>query len=469
MKTERIYQHDPYQKEASAKVLSIDRDGDTLHIVPDRTVFFPTAGGQPCDMGTITFGDTLIKVADVFEDGDALIHVADILHEEQAICPDPGREITLTIDWDRRFDNMQRHTGEHILSGAFHRLYGGANKGFHMGADYITIDILLPEGGPSFVDWKMAMEAEEEACRVITRDLPVTVTYFSSGEEARSFPLRKELAIEEDVSVVTVGDVDNPADCVACCGTHTATSGQIGLIKIYKVEPNKGMTRIYFEAGGRAMANYRRQFDIMYDMGSRLSTGIYDLPGKLDSMQKDMDKLYEDLKAFRNRVTTQEAAEINASLADEKVPVLVKRYNDLSVDDLLALSKKLEIPSPPADHSTAEDSGGRANHADAPASDNSDSGAASTDRTVNIGEPASDKLDYSGASGGQVNHSGPLVCLVHSPDNTVLLFSNGTPDCGAFVKEYAHPLGGKGGGKQVSARAMFPNKDGLEKFLLLLK
>ena len=137
-----------------------------------------------------------------------------------------------------------------MLSGTFHTMYGGVNKGFHMGEDYITIDIDL--GG------RMLTEAELNAAqdmvnKAVWSDLPVTVTWFEDYEASLSLPVRKKVPHEGRVSVVTVGDKSDPYDCIACCGTHPSSSGQVGLVAIYKSEPNKGMNRVFFDCGRKAL------------------------------------------------------------------------------------------------------------------------------------------------------------------------------------------------------------------------
>ena len=165
MKTDRLFKENVYLRETDACITGVyEEKGKTL-VTLDRTILFPAGGGQSCDLGTIAG----YQVKDVFEKDDDIFH--------HVIC-DPcdlmeGSHVELIIDWDRRFDNMQRHCGEHILSGIFYREYGGVNRGFHMGDQYMTIDISL-EDDPSFteVTWDMALHAELETNKVIWQDKP---------------------------------------------------------------------------------------------------------------------------------------------------------------------------------------------------------------------------------------------------------------------------------------------------------
>ena len=310
--------------------------------------------------------------------------------------------MNMSIDWAHRFDNMQRHCGEHILSGAFHRLYGGANQGFHMGEDYMTIDIAFPEDASyKRVTWEMALAAERDANRVIWEDVPVHIDYFDTRQQAEAYPLRKALAFEEDISVVTIGDPEDPADCVACCGTHPSSSGQVGLIKIFKIEPNKGMSRIYFEAGTRAFAKYQQQFDTLYDIGVRLSAGTEDVLAKFEAYEQRAEQTHAALAGLRSRLLDEEANALAAQMAAG----LIKYYDDFTVDDIFNLGKKLS---------------------------------------------------------GSITGAIALVCR---PANTAVLLSDGEPHCGKLVKENASTFGGKGGGNATSARAFFPDAESLAEFL----
>ena len=204
MNTIKLYQQDVYQQQCQAVVKAVDQDTVLL----DQTIFFPTGGGQSCDLGTIDG----LEVTEVYEKDDLVYHRLSVPPAFQE-----GMQVHCRIDWDRRFDNMQRHCGEHILSGICYQLFGGINRGFHMGQDYMTVDIALEEN-PEIkeITWEMAKEAELAANQVIWSNAPVTVRHFETREEAEKMPLRKALAIDEEISIVCVGDVKNASDCVAC-------------------------------------------------------------------------------------------------------------------------------------------------------------------------------------------------------------------------------------------------------------
>lgn len=397
MNTIRRFKEDVYLKECTAKITGLsDKDGH-LHITLDQTVFFPTGGGQSCDIGTIAN----LPIIDVYETADDIFHVTD----QKAHGLSIGDEVAITIDWPHRFDNMQRHCGEHILSGIFYALFGGVNRGFHMGEEYMTIDISLEEK-PEFdkISWEMAKEAEFHANQAIWSNLPVITRHFDKREDAENLPLRKALAFDEDITIVCVGDASNPADCVACCGTHPSTAGQVGMLKIYKVESNKGMFRIYFEAGQRAFRQYQAHFDVLTTLENKLSAGSSDLLAKYEAQQEKNKEIRNQLYHLKKSVIAREISDIKSSIT----PAFVKKYDKLSINDILDIGKELKglIPT--------------------------------------------------------------IAFLVHEPSNTVLLFSD-QYDCNKLVKENADIYGGKGGGNKNSARAIFSKAEYVDTFIDLIE
>lgn len=398
MSTIKLYQQDVYMKECTSIITAVD--GDVIQL--DQTVFFPTGGGQSCDLGTIGG----MEVVEVFEEGDDVFH-----RLAEGSFPETGQQVNCEINWDRRFDNMQRHCGEHILSGIFFREFGGVNRGFHMGDDYMTIDISLEED-PSVTEitWEMAKHAELCTNEVIWSNAPVTVCRFETREEAEKMPLRKKLAIDEEISIVCVGDINNAADCVACCGTHPATAGQVGLVKLFKVEKNKGMFRIYFEAGKRALLDYDKKHDLLTVLGNRYSAGPDDLLNKMDARKEKDQAIKNELHILRQSVIESRVASIREDLAAaDPDEILVYEFGDMKTDDLL-----------------------------------------------NIGRPVMDEVKK-------------LLLIVSPQDNTLLLFSDGTIECGKLVKENASIYNGKGGGSKNNARAIFPKREGLDTFIDLIR
>ena len=402
MKTKRLFKEDVYMKEAEAVITSLSETNDgKVALTLDRTIFFPTGGGQSCDRGTIAG----FKVTDVYEDeaADDIIHIVDASPADF----ETGTAVYLILDWEHRFDNMQRHCGEHILSGMFFREYGGVNRGFHMGDQYMTIDISL-EARPEFtsITWDMAKHAEECANEAIWQNQPVITRHFDTKKEAQNLPLRKALALEKDITIVCVGSVENPSDCVACCGTHPPAAGQVGLIKIFKVEPNKGMFRIYFEAGKRAFLKYQQELDTLTALSNSLSAGTDDVLSKYHAQIEKNKEARNQLHFLKKEVIARETADIAAALEKGES---IRRYHILSLDDLNVLAREV---SP---------------------------------------------------------HIRKIAFLVHEPSYTVFLVSDGSVDCGRMVKENAQIYGGKGGGNKTTARAIFTKDEYVNTFIDLIE
>ena len=330
MKTIKLFQSDVYKRSTEAIVSSIDRNvaHNTISIVLDQTIFFPTGGGQSCDLGTING----IKVVDVFEKDNTLYHILEGCDSAIQV----GDTVSLEIDWKRRFDNMQRHCGEHILSGIFFKLFGGVNRGFHMGEDYMTIDMSL-EADERYteINWDMAMQAELETNKVIWENTPVSVYRFDTKAEAEKMPLRKALNLEKDISIVTIGDISNPADSVACCGTHPSTAGQVGMVKIYKIEPNKGMFRIFFEAGQRALAHYDMRFDIMTKLENDLSASYTNLISKYEIQKEKAKQVKDRLYHLSKELIKREIADLR-DCSDK-----VRHYSFLDSNDIMEIGNAL--------------------------------------------------------------------------------------------------------------------------------
>ena len=433
--TTKLYQIDTYLKEWDARILAAKpaADGDCL-IQLDQTAFFPEGGGQGADHGQLRLigsdSEAVFSVIDVQEDGDLIWHTvclpdpADGSSEptgELCTILSEGCKVHCILDWDRRFEHMQRHCGEHLLSGAFYRLFSGANHGFHMGQDYMTIDIALEDQSP--VTPEMAHQAEMLANQAIWDDLPVSVSYFDTREKAEQLPLRKALAFDEAISIVTIGELSEtsdtePADCVACCGTHPSTTGQVGLIKIYKVEKYKDMTRIYCDAGRKALTDYQRKHEILTNEANRYSASVEEFPEKLRIQEEKMNAVRNELYHLKKTYIEAEKEKLDTVLGDidqsgSKTPVILYPLLHLSMDDAFTMAKS-----------------------------------------------------YMGNIRASKTH--PLLLLYVPAQTSCVLVSDGTVHCGKLVKEYASFYQGKGGGNDVSARAIFTSDEDARLFADLL-
>jgi alanyl-tRNA synthetase len=274
--TDRLYYTDPYLREFDARVVERTAHEGRDAVVLDRTAFYPTSGGQPYDVGTLS-GASVLDVVDL--DGRVL-HVVDRL-------PD-GIEVKGTIDWARRFDHMQQHTGQHVLSAAFDRVLGARTESFHLGADYSTIDL-----GRELSSADVA-RAEGEANRIVWEDRPVSIR-FSSAQDAAALGLRKD---SKRVGTLRLIDVEN-FDLSACGGTHVARTGAIGMIAVSATERFRGGVRVTFLCGGRALSGYRALRDVVAASVRALSVLPADVAVAIERLQGDNKEQRTQIKALR--------------------------------------------------------------------------------------------------------------------------------------------------------------------------
>lgn len=231
MQTRKLYYEDSHLKTFRAQVLSCQPEKDHFVVTLDATAFYPEGGGQAGDTGILGG----VRVLDTHERGETVVHYC-------AEPLEPGRAVEGTIDWEPRFERMQQHSGEHIVSGIINRRYGYHNTGFHMGADVITIDFdgVVPE--------KVLAEIEAEANGAVWGNLPIRCWY-PSPEELPNVPYRTKKALPWPVRIVEIPGFD----CCACCGTHVAATGEIGLVKLLSAVNFRGGTRIEMACGAQAL------------------------------------------------------------------------------------------------------------------------------------------------------------------------------------------------------------------------
>lgn len=275
--TQKIYETDAYVQDFSATVLSCAPCPGGYAVVLDRTAFFPEGGGQPCDTGTLGGA----RVTAVHTDGETITHTAD--------APlGPGSEVTGRIDWARRLDAMQQHTGEHILSGTLHRLYGAENVGFHIGSPYVRMDTSIP------LTAEQLAQAEAEANAAVRADTPVRC-YIPDAETLAVTEYRSKKELEGPVRLVEAG-----GDCCACCGTHLARTGEVGLIKIISAQHYKTGMRLAVACGQRA---YEAVAAICADAeaaGRMLSAPAGSLTPAVENRQNGEAALKQRIAALQN-------------------------------------------------------------------------------------------------------------------------------------------------------------------------
>ena len=230
METEKLYYQNPYLTAFTARVLTCEPSKTSYLVTLDRTAFYPEGGGQPADHGTLGG----VAVTDVHEKDGVVFHT----------CGAPveiGTEVEGAIDWPRRFDHMQQHSGEHILSGLLCALYDCSNVGFHLGADTVTIDY------DRELTWEQVLEAEKQANETIWKNTPAEIT-FPTPEALASLDYRSKKELTGKVRIVAFPG----ADCCACCGTHVARAGEVGLIKVLSCQKFREGVRLEILCGQRA-------------------------------------------------------------------------------------------------------------------------------------------------------------------------------------------------------------------------
>ena len=285
METEKLYYANPFLTEFTAVIQSCEAGKNGFLVTLDRTAFYPEGGGQPADHGTL--GDA--RVLDVHEKQGVVFHTLDKKVEI-------GETVTGRIDWARRFDHMQQHSGEHIISGILCADYHCDNVGFHMGADTVTIDYNTD------ISWEQAMDAERKANEIIWADRPVEIAY-PSREELKSIDYRSKKELTGHVRIVTFPG----ADCCACCGTHVLRAGQVGLVKVLSVQKFREGVRMEILCGQRAL----RFLSTVYDQNRTVAQALSVKP---DQTAAAVERTLSELHVVKLRMAElEEAANLAAA------------------------------------------------------------------------------------------------------------------------------------------------------------
>lgn len=305
--TEKLYYIDAYIKEFTATVTDVLTDKDGVALVLDRTAFFPEEGGQSADKGYIADA----RVLDVKERNGVIYHYVDK-------APELGAVADCSIDFAERFEKMQCHTAEHIISGAIHRLFGLDNVGFHLGALEVTMDV------NGYLTRAELDEVELIANRAVFDNVPVK-TYFPTSDELSALTYRSKLDLTENVRIVEVEGYD----LCACCAPHVARTGEIGLIKILDFEKHRGGTRINIAAGYRALYDYR----VKYANILKTSALFSEPQASVSTAAEAFLSSYEELKS-RLKQTRLALARLEAERIPETQTSYVGYYPDFTPDEL---------------------------------------------------------------------------------------------------------------------------------------
>ncbi len=319
----RRYYHEAYTTTFDATVAERYKHEGCVALVLDHTYFYPKSGGQPADRGTIN-GQAVVDVFIREQDG-AIVHLVD-----GEIWTD---EVHGQLDWERRFDHMQQHSGQHILSQAFIQIAGAETVGFHLSEASVTIDLDRPDLKPETVE-----AVELLANQIVWQDRPIKI-HMVSLQQARQMNLRK---LPEKVgNVLRLIDIEE-FDLTACGGTHVDRSGAVGMIKILKLEQGAEQLRVEFKCGQRALADYRHKNGIIMRLATDFTTGY-------GEVQQSVARLRSELKQAQ-RANKQQKVEMMNLLAGQLLSeahvkgstrVVARVFDDKDADDLKVLAGQL--------------------------------------------------------------------------------------------------------------------------------
>ncbi|OWR28671.1 hydrolase [Saccharibacillus sp. O23] len=323
--TLKRYYESAYAREWNAAIVEVSEREDGLYVRLNETAFYPEGGGQPGDTGQIGNARVLDTIA---VDGD-------VLHKVDSAPGEPGDEVLCALDWQRRFDHMQQHTGQHLLSATCLDLLQAPTLSFHLGEEYSTIDVDLAEWSDEELD---AVEREVNAR--IVRILPIA-SYFVSPEQAAALPLVKAPSVEGEVRIVEIQGIEYNA----CGGTHVGSTGELGLLKLLRAEKQKGRLRLTFKAGFRALREFSVQTKILASLSAKLSTPKEELAERLDKWNEEDRRKQAERNALRQQLYAYIAREL-LDEADRTGGAVARLFADGTLKELQSLASALTPRTP---------------------------------------------------------------------------------------------------------------------------
>lgn len=380
--TEKIYYTSPYTKEWETRIKDSFIKENQHFVILEETAFYPTGGGQPNDTGTIN----RIKVLDVFtnESGEIVHKIEKLPETSEALCK---------LNWKRRFDHMQHHSGQHLLSAVCYSLFDAKTVSFHLGQDYVTIDLEIPE-----LSLKQMNNIEQKVNEEIYKNRNIH-NYFVTIEELEELPILKMPKVKENVRIVEIEGIEyNP-----CGGTHVAITGEIGIIKLFKAEKQKGTIRLYFKCGSRALQEVNENQQILAMVSAKFNTGRREVIDRLEKWEEEKKNLELELAKVKEENNSYLAKEL---LLHKEEDFLSYVFEDKRLDELKELAIKM------------------------------------------------------------AHEHNMFILFVSSKENKAVLVHNGkkTTSCGKFLKDHLKSFNGRGGGNDKSAQAGFPTEEDTLKF-----
>lgn len=314
----KLYYQDAYIQTFSARILKQESDENGKnYVVINQTAFYPTGGGQPHDTG---------QVAD-----RAVLNVEEVNGEIRHYLEEPivqaESNVSCTIDWDRRFDNMQQHAGQHILSAAFDHLYSYKTVGFHMGAENLTIDLETEE-----LTKEEAGKAEELANKIILENRPIEIKWVTE-EELSQYALRKETKVKEDIRLVIIPDFDYNG----CGGTHPKATGEVSAVKILDWEKQRKNTRIQFACGSRVIRKLGEKQNVLLQLTNLLNAPEKDMDQAVIRLLENEKQLTQALEQAKESLLQYEAKE----LAEQNQTVITKVFENRTIQELQKLARMI--------------------------------------------------------------------------------------------------------------------------------
>jgi len=322
--TERLYYQDSYLKEFRAKILKKIKIDNQPAVVLDETAFYPTSGGQPYDKGVIQD----VPVVEVVEEGDEIIH---ILKEE--LKEEINSEAVGKIDWKRRFDHIQQHSGQHILSAAFEKLWNADTVSFNLGDEICTLDIMKDN-----ITSEEVKKAERLSNNIVLENKPIKV-YFVDQERANELNLRKIPPQKEDIRIVEIKDFD----ICACCGTHCGTTGEVGLIKILKWEKRGVKIQLDFICGKRSLKDYYWKNELIKNISNKLTIKDTELGEAVERMLEERKETRKELREIKEKLQEYEAKRLidESSIRDNEIRIINKVFEEKNFQEVRGLVQKI--------------------------------------------------------------------------------------------------------------------------------
>jgi alanyl-tRNA synthetase len=314
--TERLYYTDARLTEFTARVVEVA--GDRVYL--DRTAFYPTSGGQLFDVGTL--GDA--RVVDVVDEKERIAHVL-----EKPARFSPNDELKARVDWTRRFDHMQQHTGQHLLSAVFEQLFGHKTVSVHFGDESSTLDLDVAS-----IPRDRALKAERRANEIVFENRPVTVTFEDAASAAG---LRKATDRTGEIRVVEIEGIDRSA----CGGTHVRGTGEIGPVVVRRIEKSKQSTRVEFLCGWRALARARADFDALSTIAASLTASLDEVPALVSAQAAHLKEAETDAKKRGEELAKYQARERHDAAVPDSTGVRRIVETAPSMDPLRAMAQAI--------------------------------------------------------------------------------------------------------------------------------